>query len=248
MPQEKDKVRQNSILANLSEETYQRLEPNLSVSHLSLNDQLYQPIELITKVYFPTTAILSWVSLLESGTLTEIAIVANTGVAGLPALWGGDHTPNSLIVQLAGNAFVIDAPIAAKEFKRGGEFNQAIARYTQAMLTQVSQNVVCNQHHTTEERLARWLLSVQDGVQQEDQKLTSGSASSKELALTQEFMAKMLGVRRSSVSLSASILQQAGLIRYRRGRLTIVDRAGLEEVSCECYRLVKHEYDRLLNP
>lgn len=236
----------NSILANLSDDVYQRLEPYLYSRNLSLGSNLYQPMEPISQLYFPTTALLSWISLLQNGTLTEIALVGNTGVVGLPALWGGKCTPNSLIVQMAGSVVAIDAAIAKQEYQLGGEFNEVISCYTQALFAQVAQNVACNQHHTTEERLARWLLSVQDGVQQNNMTSKKDTASSVELTLTQEFMSKMLGVRRSSISISASILQRAGMIRYSRGRLAIVDRARLEETACECYRLVKQEYSRLL--
>lgn len=235
----------NFILANLSEAVYQRLEPHFYVSDLPLGEELYRPMEPITKIYFPTTSLLSWVSLLEDGTLTEIALVGNTGVAGLSALWGGDYTPNSLLVQMAGKAVVADAAVAQQEFQQGGEFNQIISRYAQALFVQMAQNVACNRHHTTEERLARWLLSVQDGIQQNAKALSKDIVLPIELALTQEFMSKMLGVRRSSISISAGILQQAGMIRYRRGRLAILDREQLEATACECYHLVKQEYDRL---
>lgn len=244
----------NSILANLSKEVYQRLEPHLRTNSFLLGKTLYSPFEPIEEIHFPTTALLSWVSLLESGTVTEIALVGNTGVAGLPALWDGKFTPNSLIVQMSGNVVSIDAAIAKKEFKKGGEFNSLLSCYSQALFTQMAQNVACNRHHTTEARLARWLLSVQDAVQQAEQAIGQGQAVGqgyippKELALTQDFMAKMLGVRRSSISISAGVLQQAGIIRYSRGRLAILDRCRLEETACECYSIIKAEYDRLLQP
>lgn len=238
----------NSILANLSEAAYQRLEPHLYVSNLSLGEELYRPMEPITKIYFPTTALLSWVSLLEDGTLTEIALVGNAGVTGLASLWGGEYTPNSLLVQMAGNTIAADVAVVQQEFQRGGEFNRMVSRYAQALFVQMAQNVACNRHHTTEERLARWLLSVQDGIQQNAKAMSQGAAPPTELTLTQEFMAKMLGVRRSSISISAGLLQQAGMIRYRRGRLAILDRERLEATACECYCLVKREYDRLRKP
>lgn len=243
----------NSVLASLSEETYQRLEPHLRVNGYLLGRTLYHPYEPIVEIYFPTTALLSWISLLEDGTITEIALVGNTGFTGLAALWGGRYTPNSLIVQMAGDVISIDAEIAKREFQMNSEFNRVLSRYAQALFAQMSQNVACNRHHTTEERLARWLLSVQDSVQQTEQAIAQGQATgigympSRELALTQDFMAKMLGVRRSSISISAGILQQAGIIRYSRGRLAILDRKRLEEVACECYRLIKDEYARLFS-
>ncbi len=243
MPKQTREIHLNKLLATLPEEVYQRLEPHLTVVDLPLGKTLYRQREPITKIYFPTTSLLSWVSLLQDGSLTEIALVGNTGVTGLPALWS-DHnssTPNSLIVQMSGKAIAIDAAPAKEEFHRGSAFSSIIFRYTEALFIQVAQNVACNRQHNTEERFARWLLSVQDGIQQED-------VSQNELSLTQDFMAKMLGVRRSSISISAGILQRAGLIRYTRGRLTIVDKAMLESVACECYQVVRQEYSRLLAP
>ena len=248
MSRGRDSVNANFILANLSDETYQRLKPYLFITQLPLGEELYPPMEPIKKVYFPATALLSWVSLLENGITSEIALVGNTGVVGLPALWGGEYTPNSLIVQMAGSALVMDAAIAKQEFELCGDFHKIITCYTQALFTQMAQNVICNQHHTTEERLARWLLSVDDGIQQSQQQVPQDLNSPKELSLTQDFMAKMLGVRRSSVSISAGVLQRSGMIRYSRGRLAITDRGQLEKTACECYCLVKREYERLLKP
>ncbi len=224
----------NQLLADLSETTYQRLKPYLQLQRMRLGKVLYEPFEPITKAYFPVTALLSWISLLEDGTLTEIALVGNEGMTGLPIIWGGGSTPNSAIVQFPGDVIVIEAKPLLEEFNRGGEFNNLLFRYMQAVFTQVAQNAMCNRQHTTEERLARWLLSVQDSVQQD------------ELTLTHEFMAKMLGIRRSSVTVSAGMLQQAGMIRYTRGRLSILDRPQLEYTACECYRIVQSEYHRLL--
>lgn len=225
----------NQLLADLSEETYQRLKPDLQLRQMRLGKVLYEPLEPITKAYFPVTALLSWISLLEDGTLTEIALVGNEGMTGLPIIWGGESTPNSAIVQFPGDVLVLEAKPLLEEFNRGDELNKLVFRYMQAIFTQVAQNAMCNRQHTTEERLARWLLSVQDSVQQD------------ELTLTHEFMAKMLGIRRSSVTVSAGILQQAGMIRYTRGRLSILDRPRLEDTACECYRVVQNEYHRLLS-
>lgn len=224
----------NQLLADLSEAAYQRIQPYLELKAMRLGKILYEPFEPITKAYFPVTALLSWISLLEDGTLTEIALVGNEGMTGLPIVWGGGFTPNSAIVQFPGDVMILDAKPLLEEFHQDGEFSRLIFHYMQAVFTQVAQNAMCNRQHTTEERLARWLLSVQDSVQQD------------ELTLTHEFMAKMLGIRRSSVTVSAGMLQQAGMIRYTRGRLSILDRPRLEDAACECYRTVQDEYHRLL--
>lgn len=230
----KNQPAQNQILAALTPETYARLRPHMHLESMRLQKSLYRAREPITKAYFPVTALLSLISLLEDGTLTEIALVSNEGMMGLPIIWGGGHTPNHAIVQFPGDVWVIEAEHLIEEFRRGGEFSQIMFLYMQAVFTQVAQDAMCNRQHTTEERPARWLLSVQDSVQQD------------ELTLTHEFMAKMLGIRRSSVTVSAGILQQAGMIRYTRGRLAILDRSRLEDTACECYLLVQSEYHRLL--
>ncbi|MGB3299727.1 MAG: Crp/Fnr family transcriptional regulator [Phormidesmis sp.] len=228
-------TRQNQLLAHLSEATYQRLKPHLQRQIFPLEKVLYHPQEPITIIYFPVTALLSWISLIENGTLTEIALVGNEGMVGLPAIWGGGSTPNSVIVQGAGEVISIEAQVLKEEFRRGGDLSKELFLYMQAVFTQIAQNAMCNRQHTTEERLARWLLSVQDSVHQD------------ELSLTHDFMARMLGIRRSSVTVSAGILQQAGMIRYARGQLSILDRPKLEETACECYRVVQSEYHRLLH-
>ncbi len=225
---------QNQILASLSEETYARLKPHLRLENMRLQKSLYRASEPITKAYFPVSALLSLISLLEDGTLTEIALVGNEGMMGLPIIWGGGCTPNHAIVQFPGDVWVLDAEVLTEEFNRHGELSRVLFLYMQAVFTQVAQNAMCNRQHTTEERLARWLLSVQDSVQKD------------ELTLTHDFMAKMLGIRRSGITVSAGILQQAGMIRYTRGRLAILDRPRLEETACECYSLVQSEYHRLL--
>lgn len=234
MSQPHNRAAQNQLLAHLSPETYQRLSPHLHHLTFPLEKVLYHPNEPITKIYFPVTALLSWISLIENGTLTEIALVGNEGMVGLPAIWGGESTPNSVIVQGAGDVIMVEAEAMREEFRRGGDLNKELCLYMQAVFTQVAQNAMCNRQHTTEERLARWLLSVQDSVHKD------------ELMLTHDFMARMLGIRRSSVTVSAGILQQAGMIRYARGQLSILDRHKLEETACECYRVVQSEYHRLL--
>lgn len=225
---------QNQLLASLTPETYACIKPHLRLENMRLQKSLYRAREPITKAYFPVTALLSLISLLEDGTLTEIALVGNEGMMGLPIIWGGGHTPNNAIVQFPGDVWVMEGEALMAEFRKNGEFSKILFFYMQAVFTQVAQNAMCNRQHTTEERLARWLLSVQDSVKKD------------ELTLTHEFMAKMLGIRRSGVTVSAGILQQAGMIQYSRGRLAILDRARLEETACECYALVQNEYQRLL--
>nr|WP_228021589.1 Crp/Fnr family transcriptional regulator [Romeria gracilis] len=188
----------------------------------------------MTEVYFPEQALLSLLSLLEDGTLTEIALVGNEGMVGLPVIWGGQSTPQSVTVQFEGEVLVMEAGQLIQEFNRGSRLTQLLMLYMQALYTQVAQNAAYNRQHTIEERLARWLLSVQDSVQRDS------------LTLTHDFIAKMLGIRRSGVTVAVGVLQQAGMIRYSRGRMAILDRAGLEAASCECYRLVQMEYSRLL--
>lgn len=225
---------QNQLLSSLPKEAYARLKRHLRVEKMPLKKVLYQANEPITKAYFPLSALLSWISLLEDGTLTEIALVGNEGMMGLPLIWGGESTPNNAIVQFPGEVMVLEKQPLLEEFGRNEAFSKVIFLYMQAVFTQVAQNAMCNRQHTTEERLARWLLCVQDSVQRD------------ELTLTHEFMSKMLGIRRSGVTVSAGILQQAGMIRYSRGRLAILNRQQLEDTACECYRLVQNEYFRLL--
>ena len=184
--------------------------------------------------YFPGRAMISLVSIMQDGSTTEIGLIGNEGIVGLPIILGGDRSPSRAIVQIRGSALKLDAKILKQEFHRGGKLQQLLLLYTQALLTQVSQSAACNRQHTTEERLARWLLSVQDCV------------LSNELPLTQEFISNMLGIRRSGVTVAAGILQQAGTIEYRRGVITILNQEDLEAISCECYRLVQSEFLRLL--
>ncbi|MGB3572440.1 MAG: Crp/Fnr family transcriptional regulator [Phormidesmis sp.] len=225
---------QNQLLASLDPEIYDSLKPHLHLETMPLQKSLYRAREPVTKAYFPVTALLSWISLLEDGTLTEIALVGNEGMMGLPIIWGGGQTPNNAIVQFPGDVWVMEADVLLDAFNQHEAFRKIVFLYMQAVFTQVAQNAMCNRQHTTEERLARWLLSVQDSVQKD------------ELTLTHEFISKMLGIRRSSVTVSAGILQQAGMIRYTRGRVAILDRPRLEDTACECYALVQGEYYRLL--
>ncbi|MDY6936796.1 MAG: Crp/Fnr family transcriptional regulator [Cyanobacteriota bacterium] len=201
---------------------------------MTLGQILYEPKEPIEYVYFPIRAMISLVSVLEDGKTTEIGLIGNEGMVGLPVILGGYSSANRAIVQVAAGAIRVKADIIKQEFLRGGKLQQLLLLYTQAQFTHTAQTAACNRQHTIEERLARWLLSVRD------------CTLSNELPLTQEFIATMLGTRRSGVSVAAGTLQKAGMIRYSRGKITILDRAGLEDTACECYRVVKNEFQRLL--
>jgi CRP-like cAMP-binding protein len=189
---------------------------------------------VITKVYFPNRAIISLVALMENGSLTEIGLADRRGMLGVPVFLGGKQANNQAIVQIADSAMQMDSAQLNTEFNRGGALQRLLLLYTQALLTQVSQTAACNRLHSLEERLARWLLLIRD------------SLKSNELPLTQEFISQMLGTRRSGVTVAAGTLQQAGIIRYTRGKITILNREDLEATSCECYCLVKDELTRLL--
>lgn len=224
----------NHILAALSLTEYQRIAPHLKLVNLTSGEILLEPNEPVETIYFPERAMISLVSIMMDGSTTEIGLVGNEGMIGLPAVLGGNSTTSRTIVQVSGTAQQIPADIIRQEFSRGKELQQILLLYTQAFLTQVSQSAACNRQHNIEERLARWLLSVQDCVLQQ------------ELFLTQEFIANMLGTRRSGVTVAAGILQQAGMIRYSRGKINIIDQSRLEETACECYQLVQKEFIRLL--
>jgi CRP-like cAMP-binding protein len=224
----------NRILAALPDEEYARLEPHLMPVTLSLRQVIYKPHEPITHIYFPENAMISLVAITSEGESVEVGVVGREGVTGIPALLGVDATPNESMVQHADGAQKMRAEVARAEFKRGGVFQDLILRYVQANTIQVSQTALCNRLHTVEERLARWLLVTHDRV------------TSDELTLTQEFLAMMLGCRRAGVTDAAITLQADGYINYRRGHITIRDRAGLEEAACECYAIVRAEYERVL--
>lgn len=224
----------NQILKALPNSQYQRIASHLKQVNLSSGEILLEPGEEVREIYFPQTAMISLVSIMMDGSTTEIGLIGNEGMVGLPAILGGKSTTSRSIVQIAGVALKVPAEIILREFHRGEKLQQLVLLYTQALLTQVSQSAACNRQHKIEERLARWLLSVQDCVLQD------------ELPLTQEFIANMLGTRRSGVTVAAGILQQSGIIRYSRGRITILNREDLEARSCECYRLVQNEFVRLL--
>ena len=188
----------------------------------------------MTHMYFPTTAIISLLYVMENGASAEIAVVGNDGLVPMAMFMGGGSTPSRAVVQSAGQGFRLNAKALKKEFDRGGAVMHLLLRYTQALITQMSQTAVCNRHHALDQQLCRWLLLSLDRLEGPD------------LVMTQELIANMLGVRREGVTESASKLQNAGLIRYARGRITVLDRPGLEQRSCECYGVVKKEYDRLL--
>jgi CRP-like cAMP-binding protein len=201
---------------------------------MPLGQVLYEPGATLTHVYFPTTSIVSLLYVMENGASTEISMVGNEGLVGISLFMGGESTPSRAVVQSAGLGFRLKAQLMKNEFERSGPVLHLLLRYTQALITQMAQTAVCNRHHTLDQQLCRWLLLSLDRLQ------------ANELAMTQELIANMLGVRREGVTEAAVKLQQAGLISYARGHITVLDRAGLEKRTCECYAVVKREYDRLL--
>ncbi len=225
---------QNHLLAALPVAEYDRLAPHLELVDLPLGEALYESGGRLPFVYFPTTCIVSLLYVMEDGSSAEIAIVGNEGILGVSLFMGGDTTPSRAIVQSAGHAFRLKADLLKDEFGRFGPTMHLLLRYTQALLTQMAQTAVCNRHHSVDQQLCRWLL------------LSLDRLSSNELSMTQELIANMLGVRREGVTEAARKLQDAGLISYKRGRITVLDRPKLEVRSCECYRVVKREFDRLL--
>jgi CRP-like cAMP-binding protein len=226
--------RDNQILAALPAEEYERILPNLEQFELKLGDVLYRPGERIEHVYFPHRGTISVISMMEDGSQVEAGVVGNEGMFGLPVVLGTDSAPFLAIVQIADGASRIKTDVFREELVRGGRLQKLLLRYGQAFFVQVAQTAACNRRHHVDGRLARWLLMCQD------------RAKSDELGLTHEFLSIMLGVRRAGVSVAASKLQEKGLIRYTHGHLRILDRGGLEGYSCECYGVVKKEYDRLL--
>lgn len=225
---------QNRLLAALPVDVYERLQPNLESVQLALGEVIYEAHASLSHVYFPTTAIVSLLYTMENGSSAEMGIVGCDGVVGIAVFMGGDTTPNQAVVQNAGGASRLELKYFRDEFRRVGELHRLLLLYTQALLTQMSQTAVCNRLHSIEQQLCRCLLLSHDRLE------------SNELVMTQELIANMLGVRREGVSVAAHRLQDAGLIRYKRGRITIVDRPGLESKACECYQVVKTECDRLL--
>ncbi|MET3119563.1 CRP-like cAMP-binding protein [Undibacterium sp. GrIS 1.8] len=226
---------QNHLLAALLDAEYDRLSPHLELVPMLLGDVLYEPGGKLAHVYFPTTSIISLHYLLEDGGASEIAGVGNEGVVGVSLFMGGNSTPSRAIVQTGGHAYRLKADILMAEFNRAGPVLRLLLRYTQALLTQMSQTSVCNRHHSVEQQLCRWLL------------LTLDRVPSNELTITQELIANTLGVRREGITEAAGKLQQEHYISYRRGHITVVNRNGLEDKVCECYGVVKKEFARLLS-
>jgi CRP-like cAMP-binding protein len=226
---------QNHLLAALLDAEFDRLSPHLESIPLRLGDVLCESGGKLDYVYFPTTAIISLHYLLENGGSSEIAGVGNEGLLGVSLFMGGGSTPSRAVVQTSGYAYRLPVRILMEEFNRAGPVMRLLLRYTQALLTHMSQTAVCNRHHTVEQQLCRWLL------------LTLDRLTSNELTMTQELIANMLGVRREGVTEAAGRLQGYGYISYRRGHITVLDRAGLEGHVCECYAVVKTEFGRLLS-
>jgi len=225
---------QNHLLAALPTSDFQRLASHLELVPMKLGEVLYESGVQLRYVYFPTTSILSLLYVMEDGASAEIAIVGNEGILGISLFMGGETTPSRAVVQSAGHAFRLKAVLLKNEFGRFGPTMHLLLRYTQALITQMAQTAVCNRHHSVDQQLCRWLLLSLDRLQ------------TNELSMTQELIANMLGVRREGVTEAAGKLQDVGIISYRRGRITVLDRPGLEARSCECYQVVKTEFDRLL--
>ncbi len=225
---------QNHLLAALPEAEFARLAPQLDLVPMLLGDMLYEPGGQLQHAYFPTTAIVSLHYVTESGASSETAGVGNEGVVGISLFTGGNTTSSSAVVQTAGHSYRLERGLLLQEFNRAGLMQRLLLRYTQALITQMMQNAACNRHHSLEQQLCRWLL------------LTIDRCPSRELIMTQELIASMLGVRREGITEAAGELQRAGFIRYRRGHITVLERTGLETRTCECYAVVKKEWRRLL--
>jgi CRP-like cAMP-binding protein len=225
---------QNHLLAALPAEVKGRLFPHLELVPLPLGKVLYESGDALRHVYFPTDSIVSLLYVMEDGDSAEIAVVGNEGLVGVSLFMGGDSTSSRAMVQSAGSAYRLLAQMLKDEFNRHGEMLLLMLRYTQSLLTQMAQTAVCNRHHSIDQQLCRWLLLSLDRLE------------SNHLVMTQELIANMLGVRREGVTEAAGKLQRSGAIEYSRGRITVIDRPGLEKLSCECYAVVKAETDRLL--
>jgi CRP-like cAMP-binding protein len=224
---------QNHLLAALPGEIRARLFPHLKLVDLPLGKALYESGATVHHVYFPTNAIVSLLYVMESGASAEISVVGNEGLIGIAVFMGGESTPSRAIVQSAGSAFSLPSQRLRDEFNGSSDMRMLLLRYTQALITQMAQTAVCNRHHSIDQQLCRWLL------------LSLDRLSGNDLVMTQELIANMLGVRREGVTEAAGKLQDLGVIKYQRGRITVLDRPGLEELSCECYTVVKEETDRL---
>ena len=226
---------QNHLLAALPAGEFARLYPHLELVPMPLGEVLYESGGQLRHVYFPTTSIVSLLYVLADGASTEIAVVGNEGILGVSIFMGGETTPSRAIVQSAGHGYRLGAQLLKQEFNGVGPVRPVLLRYTQALITQMAQTAVCNRHHSVEQQLCRWLL------------LSLDRLNSNKLVMTQELIANMLGVRREGVTEAAGHLQRAGLIHYTRGHIEVLDRPGLERAVCECYTVVKKEFDRLLS-
>jgi CRP-like cAMP-binding protein len=226
--------RSNHLLGALPPEEFARLSANLEPVSLVLGEVIYESGEKLEHIYFPTTSIVSLLYIMENGSTAEIGMSGNDGLVGVALYMGGNTTPSRAVVQSAGNAYRLPSKAMNHEFSSGGVFQKVLLRYTQALMTQISQTAVCNRLHTVQQQLCRWLLINHDLLQ------------SNKLVMTHDLIANMLGVRREGVTVAAGNLQEMGLIKYVRGTITMLDRDGLIAAACECYQVVKDEYDRLL--
>ena len=234
-PAPADLPRKNLLLAALPAADYQRLQPHLESVPLPLGGSVYEAGSRMDHVFFPTEGIISMLYVMENGQSAEIAVTGNEGLVGISLFMGGESTPSRAVVQSSGHAYRLSAKVLKQEFERGGELQHLLLRYTQALITQMTQTAVCNRHHTVDQQLCRWLL------------LSLDRLPSNELSMTQELIANMLGVRREGVTEAAGHLQKDGLIKYQRGKITVLDRPKLELRVCECYAVVKREANRLLS-
>jgi CRP-like cAMP-binding protein len=227
-------ARSNQLIAALPETVWKQWSPHLEAVEMPVGEVLHGSGCTLNHVYFPTTSIVSLLCTLENGASAEIAVVGNEGIVGVSTFMGGKTTPNDAVVQCGGHGFRLPTTTAVRAFEERGALTGLLLRYTQALMTQIAQTAVCNRHHSLDQRLCRFLLLNMDRLRNPD------------LVMTQELIASLLGVRREGVTGAASELQQAGLIRYRRGHITVLDRPALEKRSCECYAVVTMEYRRLL--
>ena len=225
--------RRNHLLAAMSQEESDRIYPHLRLVPMPLGEVLYEPGDALRHVYFPIDCIVSLLYVMEDGASAEISVVGNEGVIGIALFMGGESTPSRAIVQSAGHAYRLLGPLLKEEFHRSGEVQLLLLRYTQALITQMAQTAVCNRHHSVDQQLCRWLLLSLDRLE--------GNG----LTMTQELIANMLGVRREGVTEAAGKLQKLNVIKYARGKITVLDRPKLETLCCECYAVVKKETDRL---
>lgn len=225
----------NHLLAALPTADFEAIASHLELVPMALGQMLYEPGTQLRHAYFPTSSIVSLHYVTETGASAETAGVGNEGVVGISLFMGGDTTSSSAVVQTAGQAYRLDRRVLLQEFSRAAMLQRLLLRYTQALMTQMAQTAVCNRHHSVEQQLCRWLL------------LTLDRVPTRDLTMTQELVASMLGVRRESVTEAAGRLQTAGYIRYRRGHIGVLDRTGLERQACECYGVVKQELGRLLS-